>query len=550
MLGAVLPPAAGERLGAAFDKLAPNWGLKSAAVGENHVLASLCDKQQCYDVQFEEPQADCAGLSLAAWCIGFDDTSPNSLRIAIEAEFGSHRPADFWLVPEADAGGHGIAEEPPPSAIFPVLLALSLLLLPIPLGWALGVGLRRFKERRVAASWGGALMLLVPLLPAFFIPLNYLPVGFYDLLAIGLLIGIGLVAGGHRWGRTIVLREALLVAGALMVALVIVEVVVRLALPAPAAFPPPTEASFRLVATGANGVGGQACKGLFPERFPELVQERSGVVGRTGQVLHVGDSMVEGVGVEPGERFVSRLNQLDARAAHINVGFAGTGPEYYYLATRRWQTLSKSGAVVWYLYLFNDIDGGLQEPYGCCGGSTLLAYGEDQFEERCPAWKVGAPDNRFQNSPAPYPLRVATAYFRTAGHLVQLHNRLVQVSPRGAVPLAESLRRTGLVLRKAVRELGEQGVGFTVVLLPYRGVLEGESVEQQRISPMRSGVLEICEQHGIRCLDGTAPFARLVESGDVESAFINEPVWDYHFSAEGHRIVAEWLVEVLGLGGA
>jgi hypothetical protein len=258
--------------------------------------------------------------------------------------------------------------------------------------------------------------------------------------------------------------------------------------------------------------------------------------------------MVEGVGVEPGERFVARLNRMNGTTAHVNAGFSGTGPEFYYLATKRWQALGKSDAVVWYLFLFNDIDGGLQESYGCCGGSTLLAWGENDFEETCPEWQVSVAGNRFQNGPAPYPLRVATAYSRTAGHLVELHNRLVQRSPREAVPLAESLRRTGLVLRAAATELGEQGVEFTVVLLPYRGVLEGDVEVRERLAPMVEGVVGLCESLGIRCLDGAAALAELTAAGEVEKGFINEPVWDYHFSARGHGLVAEWLVRVLGLG--
>jgi hypothetical protein len=548
--GAVLPPEAGARLGIAFAELGPAWELREAAVNESEVEGTLCAGEDCYEVRLTEPSPICEGLLLPAWCVNISSGSPDELRTAIKEEFGGHRLSDFWLVPDADVGGLGIADKPPSSVLFPVLLALALLLLPIPAGWALGAGLRLLRGGRVAPVWGALLMLLVPLAPAFLIPLKYLPTGFYDLAGMGLLVGSGLVAGGHRWGGSVGRREVFLAVGALTLAALAVEVVVRLALPAPAAFPPPSEATIEMVARGAGGVGGQACKGLFPERFPEVVQERDRVPGRARRVLHVGDSMVEGVGVEPGERFVSRLNQVDDATAHINAGFSGTGPEFYYLATRRWQALGKSDLVIWYLYLFNDIDGGLQEPYGCCDGFPLLAYGEEGFEVTCPEWKVTVEENRFKSSPAPYPLRVATAYFRTAGHLVELHNRVVQLSHREAVPLDEALRRTGLVLREAAADLAQQSVEFTVILLPYRGALEGDAEVRRTMAPMLDGVLELCDSLGIRCLDGSEAFGALTESGTVEAGFINEPVWDYHFSAEGHRIVAEWLVGVLGLGGA
>ena len=546
VLAAVLPPAAGERLGAAFARLVPAWELHEAAVEESEVVASLCAEGTCHEVHFTEPSPDCSGLSLPAWCVHFNAAAPAALRAAVAGEFGGHERADFWLVPEADEGGLGIAQEPPPSALIPVLLALALLLLPIPSGWTIGAALLRLRGDRIGPLWGAGLMLLVPLAPAFLLPLEYLPVGFYELAWLGFFVGVGLVLGGHRWGRALGLREGGVLAGGLFVALALLEVGVRLVLPAPPAFPPPSQAAFRLSVTGAAGVGGQACKGLFPGQFPEVVQERDRFPGRARRVLHVGDSMVEGVGVEPAERFVSRLNEMGDDTAHVNAGFSGTGPDYYYLATRRWLALKGGDAVVWYLYAYNDIDGGLQEPYGCCGGSALLSFGDTDFSVACPEWKFGEQGNRFQRSPAPYAARVATAYLRVAGHLVALHNRLVQPPRQNLVPLNEALRRTGQVLRKTAAVLAEHGAEFTVVLLPYRGVLEGDSEVAARLAPMTEGVLALCRAEGIRCLDGSEAFGPLVESGEVGKGFIDEPVWDYHFSAMGHRLVAEWLFEWLG----
>ena len=550
LFAAVLPPAAGDRLGAAFGRLAPDWKLGMAAIGDQFVVSSLCDMHMCYDVNLEEPSRDCAGLSLAAWCVEFGDDAPAELRAAVESEFGAHELADYWIVPEADEAGLGIADEAPLSPLVPVMLAFFLLLMPVPLGWGLGVGLRWIRGARVESVRGASLLLLTPVLPAFLLPLDLFQLGFYDVAWSGLFVGAGLLVGGHRWGKVLGLREGVILVVALVLALAILEVGVRLFLRPPPAFPPPSQATLRLPPSGLAGVGVQACKGLFPAEFPEVVQERDFLPGRNRRVLHVGDSMVEGVGVERSERFVSLLNQLDNRAAHVNAGFSGTGPDYYYLATRRWLELKKSDAVVWYIYPFNDIDGGLQERYGCCDGRPLLSFVQEDFEVDCLEWKLGDPGNRFQRSPAPYPWRVATAYSRAAGHLVKLHNDLVLPRERDAVPLQEALRRTRLVLRRNARELADQGVEFTVVLLPYRGVLEGDSQEAERLAPMRDGVLAVCEVEGIRCLDGAGLFGELVESESVEKGFINEPVWDYHFSAAGHRLVAEWLVRVLGLGGA
>lgn len=545
-LAAVLPPAAGEKLEAAFGELEPEWELGEASIREREVVAKVCAQSACHEVRLTEPSADCDGLSLDAWCVRFGSGATAELRSVIEGEFGGHRPEDFWLVPGADKGGTGIAEEPARSALVPLLLALSLLLLPILAGWVLGAGLRYLRNGRVKSIWGAFLAFLLPISPAFLLPADYLFVGFYDLTLAGLLLGGGVLLGGHKWGGAVGLREGAVLVGGLLAALALLELCVRLLLPAPPAFPPPAEASFLFGGGGAAGVKGQACKGLFPGRFPEIVQARDPFPRRARRVLHVGDSMVEGVGVQPGERFVSLLNDLDLETAHVNAGFSGTGPDFYYLATRRWLALQAGNSVVWYLFLFNDLDAGLSDEYGCCGGTPLLSFASGELAVECTSWMLAEQGSRFRTSPAPYSMRVATAYLRTAGHLVALHNRLVSEPRRETVALDVSLARSSLVLRKMAKELAEEGVEFTVVLLPYRRALEGDDAVSGKLAATQARVLQMCLDVGVRCLDGGEAFGSLAESGSIAAAFVSKPVWDYHFSNRGHRLLAEWLRRVLG----
>ena len=63
----------------------------------------------------------------------------------------------------------------------------------------------------------------------------------------------------------------------------------------------------------------------YHHHLEELVAERTAQL-RPGskRVLHVGDSMVEGVGVSPNETFVAELGRLAPGVDQINAGFAST----------------------------------------------------------------------------------------------------------------------------------------------------------------------------------------------------------------------------------
>ncbi len=547
VFAAVLPPAAGERLGAAFAELEPEWELEEATIVEEEVAARLCGADGCFELVLSQPGDGCSGTLLPAWCISFADDCPEALAKTVVDRFKRYSFRDFWQVPEKDKGGLGIDEEAGASPLSAYLLALALMLSSLLCGILLGgLLLRRLLGRRLTSVRGALVLLVPPLLPAFLLPMSWLFVGFYDLVLYGILVAVGMVFSGHSLGAKTGWREVALLVGAVAVSLLLLESGVRLLLPPPPAFPPSQDASFWLVPMGTADASGTACKSIFPAQYPELVQARARFPERPRRVLHVGDSMVEGVGVPRAERFVALLNGESAKVSHVNAGISGTGPAHYYLLTRHWTKLLKTNMVVWYLFPYNDFESGLVAKYGCCGGRSLLQFDGDGFAVACTAWEADERNTRFSISPAPYPLRVATGQLRLAGHLVSLLVRLTRPVPGPVVGEEESLRRTRLVLRRGGDELEEQGIRFAVVLLPFRGLLEGDTAVAPALARRRTSVLEICQDLQLDCYDGLAALAGLRGAEEISAAFINDPVWDYHFSGEGHRLLAEWLERELG----
>jgi hypothetical protein len=547
---AVLPASSGEKIGAAFDGLVSPWTMDRASIESGRVAAVVCEGEggACFEILLSAPTKACAGTLLPAWCVEYGEGAPGELRVAVESQFGRHEMSDFWVTPQeteepVEVAGELSQEYASPH--FAYLLALATLLVPLLLGLGLGlvwVCLWGLLESRLA----GALLLLLPVVVAATLPMEWLSIGFYDLLLMGELTMLGFLGLAHKVPRGWLRGELALLTGGLIVGCLLVEAGTRLLPGEPPAFPPPETAALLLPESGGYPHAGINCQGLFPNLHPELVASRTEFPDRPTQILHLGDSMLAGDLVDLAARTVHRLNLLAPEVSHIDAGFSGTGPDHYYLAMRRWLTVQKADLVVWHLFLFNDAEDSMTHPYACCGNLPPLTFVDDEVAIRCQApVEAGFYANRFVNSPAPYFLRVATHFSQFARYLCSVAGREARLRMEAAESPEEGRRRVRAVIRLAKAELDHEGIPMAIVMVPYRGSWDSTPSGMEDRESLRLFARTLCDDLQILCLDGREAFNEAVLEAGTSPYFISEPVWDYHFSPAGHRLYAEWLHEVL-----
>jgi hypothetical protein len=547
---AVLPPSSGEQIGAAFDELPLPWTMDRAIIEGGRVDAVVCKGEggECFDTLLSAPDRNCAGTLLPAWCVEYGEGAPGEMRMAVESQFGRHEMSDIWSTPrgteEPVAVAGELAQEDTRQYIA-YLLALATLLVPLLLG--LGLGLVWVRLRGVLESLiAGALLLLLPVAVAATLPMEWLRIGFYDLLLMGELSILGFLGLAHKVPRRWQRRELALLTGGLFVGCLLVEAGTRLLPGEPPAFPPPVAALLVLPESGGFPHAGINCQGLFPNLHPELVDTRNEFPARPTQILHLGDSMLAGDLVDPDARTVHRLNLLTPQVSHIDAGFSGTGPDHYYLAMRRWLTEQKVDLVVWHLFLFNDAEDSMTHPYACCGNLPPLAFVDDEVSIRCQEpVEGGFYANRFVNSPAPYFLRVATHFSQFARYACSVAGREARKQMEAAESPEEGRRRVRAVIELANSELDEKGIPMAIVLVPYRGNWEPTPSGMEERESLRLFAQSLCDDLHMPCLDGREAFNEALLEAGTSLYFISEPVWDYHFTSEGHRLYSEWLQKVL-----
>ncbi len=537
-----LPPEAGPRIVEALRSAGPALTLVSVRIDKDVVWANLCpveDQRRCVAVQLSDPRSPCAGAVAGPFCVGFPGLAPTSAtRDTLLASFGALSDAAIWRE----------VESPIPAAprgqSHPRALSLLLVLAPLLAGLFIARALHALLSHRdrlrtlvLALLTLGSLAaapLLVPTFPR---------IGAWDLFFTGPLIALGLLAGSSSSrGRALAQRLAL-ATGSVLFALTALEIVSRILPAPPTAFPPPEQA--RLFFEAAPGA--EACAPLYPAELPSAFRERTAALreGST-RILHVGDSMVEGVGVAPSETFVAELGRITPAVDHINAGFAGTSTDFELLLTRAWIKRLRPSRVVLYVFGYNDL-AELDRSYPCCPAGPLLDTSPD-LRARCQTpGQVSGRLDLFAQSPAPYPLRVATAHSALARRAVvafagvsdRLHRRL-----RGEAPGPEQrLQRFASLLRRMKRELDESHIPLSVVYLPARAALESAAPRETGDHRLRGEIGNLAREMNTPFLDPWELLEGQVSRDGADRWYLPPP--DIHFTREGHRLLATWLAERL-----
>lgn len=424
------------------------------------------------------------------------------------------------------------------SELAPYLLATVELAVPALVGLAAGRLARRLP--RVAAA-------LVAALAAVALPFGAIPiasrVGAWDVVLVGAVAALAVPLGRGRAGA----REAALAFASTSFALAALELGVGITLPAPPEFPPPSAASLVFDAASWDG----ACETLFDAARAR--RARGALVppfDPRPTVAHFGDSMTFGAGVDEAEAFPALLGAREPGVAHLNFGVPNVGTDYEYLLAGAVLARRPVGSVVVHFFVGNDAYD-VDAPYECCDDGPLLDYAGDGARARCPSprWRIGR-RTRLATSPAPYPLRVATSFSATASWLVHLWPAFAHavVPPPHFVSSEadasdEGFRHLEAILARWRDDAAALGVPFTLVLLPHRDGLERPDFASRPPHRTRTRVTAIASRLGIRVLDAWEPFAAAVaRDGAARWFLVKNGRPDIHFTSEGHRLLADWLV--------
>ena len=223
-------------------------------------------------------------------------------------------------------------------------------------------------------------------------------------------------------------RHLLLLLASMVVSLLAMEAAARMLLPRPPMSPIPASSIHWLLKSSMRSnsalVGWDyrskeiVCSIAYGPRYqsmvsPEAINEvltperfipKPGV---TRRVVHVGDSMVFGFGVQRNETIPAQLEKLEPETQQIDGGVPGTAPDAYLAVLRRWVDTTHIDLALMYFYEGNDLEG-VDAPFPCCDWKSLLNEEAAGAPLRCPTSTAADVDRAGfdwlrNNSPAPVP---------------------------------------------------------------------------------------------------------------------------------------------------
>ena len=435
------------------------------------------------------------------------------------------------------------------------VVALATLLVPLGAGGALGLAVRHVLGRRLRGVTTALPALALPVIAAVAVIVWHPLVGLWDAVTEGALVGVGFLGSAHRTLADRDRRGSIAVGTG--VGLALLEIGARLLLAPPPRFPTSAGvhffladalrasrrnqgADFRSRELACAIVYGEQYRGMVDAgeetdvRFPSRYTPRTGVLRRE---LHVGDSLVFGLGVARDETFTAALETLEPTTEHVNAGVPGLAPDAYLAVLESWIARQRFDVVTMYLFEGNDLRD-LDGPYPCCGFVSLLAYDDSGPHLRCATptpfdFAAAGFEWLCYNSPPPYVVRTlvddSAAAARVAAALVDLGQRYSVPSSSTAEERREHL---AAILRKARDELARRGTGFRVVIFPSHA-------ESAADPPDHAALVALVGTVGVPVLDA-APVLRAALASGRE--IFHRP-FDPHFNRAGHRLVAGWLHE-------
>jgi hypothetical protein len=429
---------------------------------------------------------------------------------------------------------------------------------PLGLGALLGIAMRRLRGRRFKGVVSAIVCVALPAAAVFSAGVRYPIVGPWDSAVEAALFGVGVLWGGHRALADPI--SVIVLATATAVSLLALELLARLFLPPPPAFP--TRDGVHLLLADALRTGATSqpwdtlckdivCTIVYGDEYrtiydadethhdiltPRKCSPRGDV---TRRVLHLGDSIAFGFNLPRDRTVTAELERLEPGTEHINAAIPGTAPDAYLAELQPWVTSQEIDVVVMHVYEGNDL-AGLDSRFPCCRWQPLLTYEDGTAVLRCA--RATAPDfGRAgwswlrDHNPPPYLLRALVGTSAAAAHVAAAMSRESYMI--ADQPLEVRLAHLESILRGARDALAARHIRFVLDVVPARSWLE-DGAEWQHYGPQ---ILDVARRLDIAAVDGSEVMRDAVAHG--QKLFFENG--DIHFNATGHLFWARWLHEQL-----
>mgnify|MGYP002345552952 CR=1 FL=1 len=536
-----LSPMVATEIRGRLEALGPDWTVGDVRVSSGSVQVQLLPREgrDAVTLRIVPAAGGCDGTTAGEWCLpAANDPLPEGLAARLQEALAVPVPE----LPHGTVAGTPAPPGPPAwrASAGQWTWAAGLVALPLLAGFLGGRAARRGLAR---AGRGTRIALMVPAALLPLASLAIVPFGLWDLVMLALCWTGGFACGAACPAARRLTPAALCV----LLTLVLLEGLARYALPAaPATQPAP--GSPILQPGTAGRMQEEACALLDPDAHPDVLASRfAGVAPDERVVVHLGDSMIYPLGVAPGETLPALLDRSSTGTRHVSAAAMRTGPAFHLKVLRRCLQLVKPALVVLHLCLTNDWDD-RYATWECCDGGTLLDVdAEGRVVDRCPApvpVDSAGLQHRLRNSPAAFPLRVAGTFSVLARHLQGL---LARWSDRGLSPApGDDLHQWNTAVLKAIRdELATRRIPLVVVLAPHRPDFSAAAAGGDATGGTRPSYQAILHDLGIPFLDAREPFSQAARYGLVDRMFLPWGPDEIHLGAEGHRLEADWLRDLL-----
>lgn len=254
-------------------------------------------------------------------------------------------------------------------------------------------------------------------------------------------------------------------------------------------------------------------------------------------VVH-GDSMTFGVGVENEDTFVhrteQRLRQRFGAIDVLNLGVSAHGPDQEYLFFQEEGRRYSPQICVIAVCLVNDLD-----DVGRSRGAFVLENDRPKFVPYDPPLAKKLAETALYRWLATRSHALVLARYVLVDSRIEARDIAVRETQPPPMPLALA------IYREFVQSIRAAGAVPVLLLLPTKEQIaqrRGMPAQQLHGSPvmLRAALLELCTAHAVACVDAVELLAQ--SRVTIDELFL--PV-DDHFSATGHRIVADALEDRL-----
>ena len=258
-------------------------------------------------------------------------------------------------------------------------------------------------------------------------------------------------------------------------------------------------------------------------------------------ILHLGDSMTFGTGVDAARAFPALLSPLTPGIDHRNGGIPGVSIDLQLALLQRVLAVRKPSEVWLHIMPGNDLEE-VDLPSDLCLGQPVMLRDATVARPRCPSpqWRQRPWWQRVVTSRLPLPVAALSSSSWLVRDLTVLQSRAIELDRSYRPDMAPDVDSYAGYLDAMRQTLRAADIPLRVNLMPLR-----RSAYEETTDPRRARVRAILDAAGLAAWDTQPLVDAWVAQGGEPSVFLDQPTGDIHLNAEGHRRLALALAEQL-----